>query len=67
MEQGRWELGTFLRPTGAVVFASWGDAPGPYLEGAPAMVALGAPVPVLRTPAWRLPWVRFGMNWLLGR
>ena len=68
MQHGQWEVSQFLRPTGAVVFASWaGTAPGPWEPAGLAVGALCPPEPPPVTPLWRRMVGRGRIDWLLGR
>jgi hypothetical protein len=67
MDEGHWDVRQFLRPTGAVVFASWAGTTTTSWQpvGAALAVHPGEPAPV--TPLWRRLVSRGRIDWLLGR
>jgi hypothetical protein len=66
MNERHWELGHLLRPSGAVVFASWAGAtpavPAGYVPHSMLSAAQAAPGPL-----WRRLVGPGAVNWLLGR
>jgi hypothetical protein len=67
MNEGHWELGHLLRPSGAVVFASWAGVAAPSVPAdfvPPLMLSVEQATP---GPLWRRLVGPGAVNWLLGR